>query len=107
LPPPDATRRLRRLQPQADAVSQPTLSPADIARHYQCGISKVLGWIGDRQLRAIDIGRGQVKPRWRVRIEDLDAFEVRRSRAPAPRRRASRRQASVPANEGIKFFPEG
>jgi excisionase family DNA binding protein len=58
----------------------------------------VLGWIHSGQLVAINVGRtpGKLKPRWRIREEDFEAFIHARSTKPKP----SQRKRVVLASNG-------
>ncbi|MFA9477115.1 helix-turn-helix domain-containing protein [Phycisphaerales bacterium AB-hyl4] len=78
------------------------LSPPAYAKLLGCNVSKVLAWIGDGQLEAIDVSTrpGIGRPRWRISSEAIERFERRRSslttnatQRTTPRRR---RQRAVP-----------
>lgn len=77
------------------------LSPPQIARHLSVGVGKVLGWIRRGELRAVNVAaRLGGRPRWRIDLRDLEAFEAARTAAPVPKRtRAKRLGGSV-----IEFF---
>ncbi|HLN26424.1 MAG TPA: helix-turn-helix domain-containing protein [Gemmataceae bacterium] len=79
-----------------------TLSIRDVCERYGVGEHTVLGWIRAGELRAINVGRrlGNKKPRWRVTLEALEAFEQLRTPMPPPPR-APRRKRSV---EVIEFY---
>jgi hypothetical protein len=50
----------------------------------------VTGWIRTGQLKACNVGKGLIRPRWRVALGDLRAFLFRRqvqADPPAARRR--------------------
>ena len=78
------------------------LTPPEIAKRYGCKPEKVIGWIKRGELRAINSGDG-IRPRWKVRPEDLEAFEAARSNvatiAPKPTRRQRRKPEGV-----IQFY---
>ena len=65
-------------------------TPPQIARELLVRPSKVLTWIRNGELSAINVSESMAgRPRWRIRREDLDRFlEARANRPPAkPRRR--------------------
>jgi excisionase family DNA binding protein len=69
-----------------------TLRIRDVCERLQVTPSKVRGWIQSGRLRAMDVSSGDgKKARWRIRPEDLEAFEL--SLMPTPTARASRRRA--------------
>lgn len=50
----------------------------------------VLNFIHTGKLRAVNVGGGAHRPRWRIAPESLEAFlEARESKAPAPHSRRS------------------
>jgi excisionase family DNA binding protein len=79
-----------------------TFSVKDVSAHFGVGQHTTLKWIADGELRAINVARSRRarKPRWRVRAEDLAAFEAARTSTPAtPRARRRKRQPDV-----IQFY---
>ena len=74
-----------------------TLSVADVAELYGVTQATVCGWLTSGQLRGFNVGRDPKKrPKFRIREDDLRAFEEARAAGPkqsAPPRR--RRQKSV------------
>jgi hypothetical protein len=74
-----------------------TYRPPEIAKLYGVSVQKILAWIRNQELRAVDISqRRGAKPRWVVYAEDLAEFERRRSSTPnvatpAPSRSRTRR----------------
>jgi len=84
-------------------VSSPTTySPRDLSERYGVGIEKVHGWISTHQLRAVNVAtRTSQRPRYRIRQEDLDAFEAARSTTPAPKPQRRRRKADQPVKEYV------
>ena len=78
------------------------LSPRDIARCWGISPRKVLTWIRNGQLRAIDVsGRNSSRPQYRVDVDDLAAFE-NRLLAPSSPKRPARRPRKDPSV--IEFF---
>ena len=74
------------------------LTPPEIRRKLRIRQSKVLGWIKNGDLPAIDVseGRGR-RPRYRVRKSDLDAFLAARAVVPAAKpERQQRRDSAIP-----------
>jgi excisionase family DNA binding protein len=80
-----------------------TLSVCDICQRYSVSEGTVLGWIASGQLRAVNVGRkpGAKKPRWRITLEALEAFE--QARTPIPPQPRTRRRKQKPADV-IKFY---
>jgi excisionase family DNA binding protein len=79
-----------------------TFSVQDICKRYSVGEHTVLNWVASGELRALNIARSRRarRPRWRIREEDLAAFEAARTSAPAtPRARRQKRQPDV-----IQFY---
>ena len=99
-------RRRKFLRGSAKQGADPNRysQPQDLAQRYGVSINKVLAWIADGSLVAIDVSRrrGQ-RPRWRISPDAVAAFEAARSSSASapptqpPRRR--RRDARV-----IEFF---
>ena len=57
---------------------KPYLKPADVAIKLGVNVSKVLGWIRDGELTAINTSDSD-RPRWRITPEKLAEFERSRS----------------------------
>lgn len=79
-----------------------TLSVRDLCERYGVTVHTVLGWIRSGELRAVNVGRrlGAKKPRWRITVEALEAFEqARTATPPPPRARRRKRPAEV-----IEFY---
>lgn len=62
------------------------LTPPQVAKRLGIEASKVRAWIESKRLRAVNIaendGIGR-RPRWRVRLSDLEEFLAAREAAPA------------------------
>ena len=89
----------RHIQAMANPNARPTISPADLARHWGIKIDKVLNWISSGQLKAVNVAaNASGKPRYRIDAEALAAFKAARTLAtPEPRRRRrSRPEDDVP-----------
>ena len=50
------------------------LSPKEITETVGISMTIVLGWISSGKLKAANISSNPGRPRWRVRISDLDDF---------------------------------
>ena len=75
-----------------------TYSPAEVAARHGCKVDKVLSWINSKQLIAINAAASRTakKPRWRIRPEDLEAFERARTTAPKVATVQRRKRAAAP-----------
>lgn len=73
-------KRPARKKPLAGPVS---LTPRDVAARHAISVDRVLLWIREGKLSAINIGDGLIKPRWRILPSALDAFERART-TPTP-----------------------
>ncbi len=66
-----------------DDEIRPMLTPPKLAKRWGVEVTKVLAWIRSGELRAINfatkIGR---RPRFKVRPEDVEAFEEARTYRP-------------------------
>jgi hypothetical protein len=79
------------------------LGVGDVARIYRCGIDAVIEHIRAGEIKAFNIGRGQIKPRYGIRRSALDEFERRRAIVPSaekPKRRG-REKREQPAKEYV------
>jgi len=68
------------------------LTVADAAERLGIAVAVVLAHIRAGRLRASNVGLGSVRPRWRIRGEDLEEFLAARqvARPVAPTRRRNR-----------------
>ncbi len=81
------------------------LTPPAVAELLGVDVHKVLIWIKCGQLRAVNVGDGPQRPRFRISPADLAAFEAARTvQPPMPRIRRRRRQ---PENIMEFFGPHG
>jgi excisionase family DNA binding protein len=79
-----------------------TFTVRDLCERYGVGEHTVLGWIRSGELQAINVGRRPdgKKPRWRITLEALEAFELARTHTPPPpRMKCRKRPADV-----IEFY---
>ena len=89
------------------ATERTMLTPPEIARRWGVSPETVIGWVRSGQLRAVDVSSrpGIGRPRFRIDIADLSAFENRRQVIPRgkngnnPSRRRRRKPAGV-----VEFF---
>ena len=82
---------------------EPYLTPPEIAKLLRVSSEKVLDWIREAELRAINVSEG-FRPRYRIRREDFDLFlRSREVQPPAPRTTRTRR--SSPPPEGGPIDP--
>ena len=96
----------RRLQEAERRLQEPEMrmKPHEFAKLYRVGLGKVLGWLKDGTLTAINVGSGSEKPRWRIRPIDIQRFEARMSTV---KERPARKPAAPKPEAGtIAFFPE-
>jgi excisionase family DNA binding protein len=72
-----------------------TFAPSEIAERYGVDHGKVLRWIDNGQLRAVNVATNPGgRPRWRVPEEALAEFEVARTNS-SPVKASRRRPAHV------------
>jgi hypothetical protein len=78
-------------------------SVRDICARYRVGQSKVLTWIRNNELAAVNVaGCLAGKPQWRITPDAVQAFEQQRRYGPAPKAPRRKRQ---PIGM-VDFFPE-
>lgn len=75
-----------------------TFGVKDLQERFAVGEHTVLGWIRSGELQAINVARtGSSRPKWRIKEEDLERFELLRAHSPPPppkRKRRKNRNAS-------------
>ncbi len=76
------------------------LTTAEAAKQLKLSTDAVCGLIARGRLRAINVGLGQRKPRWRISVEALELFLASRSTSPRPP--AAKRKRSC--ENVIEFF---
>jgi excisionase family DNA binding protein len=77
------------------------LTVPEVARRLRVGADKIRAWLASGHLRGIDVAaRRGGRPRWRVHLADLEAFEAARAAAPIPKVARSRRRM----NGVIEYF---
>ena len=72
-----------------------TYSPRQVAESYGASVDTIRDWIASGKLTALNVGSGSVKPRWRIRPCDIEAFE--RSRLSKPATKPTRRRKQDPS----------
>ena len=75
-----------------------TYTVQEVQDRYKVSLPTILGWIANKELIAINVGRepGKKIPRWRFTEESLLNFEQSRStEAPAPKRRRKKQDQGV------------
>ncbi|NQT12068.1 MAG: helix-turn-helix domain-containing protein [Planctomycetes bacterium] len=65
---------------------------AQVAERLQVDADIVRGWCRSGKLRAINVGRGKLRPRFRIDPADLVAFEANLAVGPPPPRAKRRRK---------------
>ncbi|MGA2067818.1 MAG: helix-turn-helix domain-containing protein [Thermoguttaceae bacterium] len=63
-------------------MSGTALTPPELARQLRVDVHTVLGWIGNGELRAVNVGTRGKRPRWRIDPADVVVFEQRRAAQP-------------------------
>ena len=73
-----------RAEERGSPMSDSALTVADVSDRYSVDQHTVLAWIRSGELRAVNVGRrpGSRKPRWRISVEALAAFERSRTASP-------------------------
>lgn len=80
-----------------------TLTPPALARYLKVNVHKVLTWISNGELAAVNCAtRPTGQPRWRITPEAVEEFCRRRSSSPQPRQPRRRRHTQPPVREWIK-----
>ena len=76
------------------------MTPPEVADRYGVDPAKVIGWIRKGALRAVNVGDGARRPRYRIAPADLAAFEASRTvTPPVPRVRRRRVDPNI-----VQFF---
>ena len=86
------------------ATSTEYLTVAEVAQRVGVSPDTVLSWLNAGGLRGVDVSRrAEKRARWRVRVEDLDAFLAGRSSCAAPAVGRLRKRRGT-AGRVIEFF---
>ena len=87
---------------QIDSADTRACTPNDLAQLYGVGVHKIIAYIKNGVLRAINLAaEGSSKPRWRILHHDRLAFENARAAIPPPK---PVRQRKKKAEGVIEFF---
>lgn len=82
---------------------RPYTTPPKLAERLGVSPEKVLTWIKNGELRAVDVSESRGgRPRWRIAESDIELFLTRRSVSPATPIKRTRRAAA--ASDVIRFF---
>jgi hypothetical protein len=80
----------------------PTYSPGQVAKNFGITVDKVLGWIRNRELKAINVSTDQKRrPRYRIDADAIARFKVARTVTPIPKPRRRRKQNKL---DELEFF---
>lgn len=72
--------------------TQPFLTPPEVAKMLRVSAEKVLGWIRQGELKAVNVSL-RTRPRYRISRKSLDDFlRLREVQPPPPRSRERRRK---------------
>jgi hypothetical protein len=78
----------------------PSVTPAEYAEARRINADKVLGWIREGELSAINVAQcAGGRPRYRITLDSIAQFEASRRTGPAPV--VMRRAAPKPAKEFV------
>ena len=72
----------------------PRLTPAELAKALRVDVHSVLAWIKTGQLRAVNVGSGRKRPRWRIDPADVAVFEAARTAQPQTTTQRRKKAAS-------------
>src|SRR5262245_53883846 len=86
----------RKRTPPLPLAERQKLSPPQMARLWGIDSQKVLDWIKQGLLKAINVSSGSERPRYLIDRADIQAFENARAvRLPAPARKPRQRAVAV------------
>jgi hypothetical protein len=91
------TRANKVVWGEATATAATTLTPPQLAARWGVSPDKVLALIHSGQLMAINLATNpRGRPRYRLRLSEIERFEEARStKPPPPKRRRRRREAET------------
>lgn len=81
-------------------VNELYLTPPKIARQLGVTCEKVLNWIRSGQLRAVNLSSG-IRPRWKVRPDDLESFLATKSNQSNIKPSRTRRALPKPVRQWV------
>ena len=67
-------RVLEVLNTRPAPVDGSPLTPQQAAERLGVGVETLLGWIHNKQLKAVNVGKGRQRGRYRIQPEDLERF---------------------------------
>ena len=92
----------RRTVTNTEEARQMTYGVKDVTKRFGVGEHTVLAWIRSGELPAINVSRRLGgKPRWRITVESLQAFETLRSATPVKPHTRRRREK---ATDVVQFY---
>ncbi|MCK6477198.1 MAG: helix-turn-helix domain-containing protein [Phycisphaerales bacterium] len=101
----------RRAIPSTEPPARPPavitewLTPPEVAALLRIRLEKVLGWVRDGRLLAVNVAAdGSSRPRWRISRAALELFLAARSNRPAGAAAPSRRRSRSSDNEVVEYF---
>ncbi len=83
-------------------MSKQILSVAELAKAWRVAGSTIRGWIADGELVAFNVNQHGKRPKWRIRIEDAEAF--RKARSNAQRAKRTRRRKTKLTQADLEQF---
>ncbi len=89
----------------AETATNESFTPPELAKKWRVGLWKVMGYIKDRKLRALNFSHGK-QPRFRILASDVESFEKRiGTKAPPPKPvKRPRGRAKTMRPVGREFF---
>jgi excisionase family DNA binding protein len=88
-------------------VHSATLSPEQFADRYGISVRNVQKLLRSGELTAVNVGVGRRNKRWRIRQQDIEAFERRRLNSPTTTAGTPRRRRAEQESPGYtRFFEE-
>lgn len=83
--------------------SKGTITPGDLAERWGISPDKVLNWIRNGDLKAVNVATTMNgRPRFRITDEAIEDFQTRRQPVPPPK--LPRQKRRKPAGDVIEFF---
>ena len=87
------------------AVAAEWLTPPEVAALLRVRLEKVLGWVHDGRLLAVNVASdGSTRPRWRISQAALEAFLNARSNRAAAAAPPTRRRRRTQSDDIVEFF---
>jgi excisionase family DNA binding protein len=83
-----------------------TLTLEQVAERYGISMRNVAKLLRSGELTGVNVGVGKRNKRWRIRPQDIEAFERRRLSTPAPAAARRRRRTEQESPSYTRFFAE-